>query len=157
MTTIVYRDGVMAADSCITMSDESAGDHKGTCVKLFRLPKIKDSLPACIVGLQGESSPGMAWLEWYKGGQEDDDLKSHIRSSGADFTALVLYRHGLFVWDSWLVPERIEDDFYAIGSGTKAAYGALHMGADAVKAVEVACLVDPYTAGPVKHFYVQTL
>lgn len=155
MTTIVYRDGCMAADSCITTSDESSGDYKGKCLKLIRVEG--NGIDACIIGLQGESSPGMAFLHWYRGGKLDDDLKAHIRSSGADFTALVLNRAGLFVWDSWLVPERVEDDFYAIGSGAKAALGALHMGADAVKAVEVACLIDPYTEGPVKQHYVHAL
>ena len=156
MTTIVYRGGFMAADSCETTSDESAGAYKGTCVKLFRLDSSQMD-PPCIIGLQGESSPGMAWLDWFQRGRSDRDLKAHIRDSGADFAALVLNRNGLWLWDSWLVPVKIEDEFYAIGSGTKAALGALHMGANAVEAVEIACLIDPYTAGPVRQYDVQTL
>jgi hypothetical protein len=142
MTTIAFRDGIMAADSCITMSDESAGDYKGHTVKLLECEYG-------ICGLQGDSTPGMAFWHWWRHGMKDDALAERIRASGADFTALTLEKDGLYVWDSWLLPELVTDEFYAIGSGTKAALGALHMGASAVEAVQIACLIDPYTAAPV--------
>ncbi len=142
MTTICYRNGILAADSRITTSDESAGDYMGKCAKLIRLPD-------CIVGLQGESSPGVAFLNWYRTGMKDMEMRAHILASGADFTAVVLTKHGLFVWDCWMQPERMCDEFYAVGSGTKAALGALHMGASAVKAVAVACKIDPWSAPPI--------
>jgi len=142
MTTIAYRDGVMAADSCVTMSDDAAGDYKGHCVKL---------LECCygICALQGESTPGMAFWHWWRTGMRDEALADRIRASQADFAALTLTPEGLFVWDHWLLPEQVEDEFYALGSGTKAALGALHMGATAVEAVRIACLIDPYTALPI--------
>lgn len=40
--------------------------------------------------------------------------------------------------------------FLALGSGSKAALGALYMGADAVRAVEIARLADAYTGGPIQ-------
>lgn len=142
MTTIAYRNGILAADSRETTSDESAGDYAGKCVKLIRLPKG-------IVALQGDSGAGMAWLDWYGKGQSDDALAAHIRSTQADFTAVVLSTAGLWVWDSWLIPQRVTARFYAVGSGTKAALGALHMGASAVQAVKVACKIDPWSAPPI--------
>jgi len=142
MTTIAYRNGIIAADSRVTTSDESAGDYAGKCVKLLR---VGDN----IVALQGDSSPGMAWLHWFGEGMKDDTLRDQIRTSEADFTAVVLNKRGLWTWDSWLIPERVTARFYAVGSGTKAALGALHMGASAVQAVRVACKIDPWSAPPV--------
>lgn len=147
MTTIAYRNGILAADSRETTSDESAGDYAGKCVKLLRLDPPRE--PACIVALQGDSGAGMAWLDWFSKGQGDEDLKARIRESEADFTAVVLNKHGLWTWDSWLVPQRVTGKFYAVGSGTKAALGALHMGASAVQAVRVACKIDPWSAPPI--------
>lgn len=145
MTTIAYRNGILAADSRETTSDESAGDYAGKCVKLLRL-KL---LPPTIVALQGDSGAGMAWLDWYGKGQTDEALAAHIRATQADFTAVVLSKAGLWVWDSWLIPQRVTTKFYAVGSGTKAALGALHMGASAVQAVKVACKIDPWSAPPI--------
>lgn len=142
MTTIAYRNGIIAADSRETTSDESAGDYAGKCVKLLRVGKS-------IIALQGDSGAGMAWLDWYSRGKSDDALHTHIRSTGADFTAVELNRTGLWVWDSWMVPQRFAGKFYAVGSGTKAALGALHMGASAVQAVRVACKIDPWSAPPI--------
>ena len=143
MTTICYRSGILAADSRETTSDESAGDYAGKCVKLLRVG-------GNVIALQGDSGAGVAWLDWFgKGLQSDDTLAQHIRATQADFTAVVLNRTGLWTWDSWLVPQRVKSKFYAVGSGTKAALGALHMGASAVQAVKVACKIDPWSSPPI--------
>jgi len=142
MTTIAYRNGIIAADSRETTSDESAGDYAGKCVKLLR---VGDN----VVALQGESSPGMAWLHWFREGMRDEALAQSIRDAQNDFTAVVLNKRGLWTWDCWLVPQKVTARFYAVGSGTKAALGALHMGASAVQAVRVACKIDPWSAPPI--------
>jgi ATP-dependent protease HslVU (ClpYQ) peptidase subunit len=67
----------------------------------------------------------------------------------ADFTALVLTRKGLFEYGKYCRAERVLEPFYAIGSGCKAALGAMHMGADARRAVQVACKVDTYSGTPI--------
>ncbi len=147
MTTIAYRNGILATDSRETTSDEHAGDYANRCVKLLRLDPPRE--PECIAALQGDSSAGMAWLEWFNKGQADDTLRDAIRDSEADFTAVVLNKYGLWTWDRWLIPQRVKGKFYAVGSGTKAALGALHMGASAVQAVKVACKIDPWSAPPI--------
>ena len=64
---------------------------------------------------------------------------------------MVFHRDGrVFSFETdglWFEPAEVP--FMALGSGSKAALGALHMGADAVRAVEVASLADAYTGGPI--------
>lgn len=143
MTTIVYRDGIVAADSRVTSESEAGGHIVHHCVKLFRKG-------GAIVGLQGESSPGMLFLSWFG---SKAPPPSALMESEADFCALVLTRKGLFEYDKWCNAEAVmlpkHRAYHAIGSGAKAAFGALAMGATARRAVAVACMFDPYTAPPV--------
>lgn len=145
MTTIVYRDGIMAADSRVTTESEAGGHIVHQCVKLFRKN-------GAIIGLQGESSPGMFFLEWFSSNKPKSP-PSALMESEADFCALVLTKKGLFEYDKWCNAEPVmlprHRPFHAIGSGAKAAFGALAMGATARRAVAIACAFDPYTAPPV--------
>lgn len=153
MTTIAYRDGVLAADSCVSMEDEGSGDWHSQCVKLFRFPDM-------LVALQGESTPGMVFLDMLlerKGSARQRRLEERIVASGAAFEAVVLTRKGLFTYDHWCRPEIVTTPFYAVGSGVKAALGAMHAGADAVNAVDIACLIDPYSKPPVMSYRIDQL
>lgn len=153
MTTIAYRDGILAADSCETSEDEDAGTCTAGCEKLFRVGPF-------IVALQGESTPGLVWLNWFHlewdNAREPElqlvpqELTDRFLDNKADFTAVVLTKNrGLWIYDEWGTPAQITAPYYAVGSGMKAALGAMHAGAGAVAAVEAACAHDPYTSGPV--------
>jgi hypothetical protein len=145
MTTIAYRDGVIAADSWATYTSEAAGSRRHTCRKLFRktLTQGRKSFDV-VVATAGESSPGNVFVEWYGSGKPIPDVFLHM---GGDFTCLVLTPQGLFEYDVYCQPERIEEDFYAVGSGAKAALAAMHCGKSAVEAVRIACRIDPYSGG----------
>jgi ATP-dependent protease HslVU (ClpYQ) peptidase subunit len=145
MTTIAFRDGYLAADSCITTSTEAGGSRKFRCEKLYRV-RSGNGLEA-VVGLAGGAYDGLAFLDWYVSRTEAPP--DRLLEGEADFCALVLTKHGLFEYDKWCRPERVLERFYAVGSGAKAALGALHMGASAKASVAVACKIDPYTAEPV--------
>lgn len=145
MTTIAYRAGIIAADSQVTYEaprDKSGGSsRKHKCEKLFR--KKAFGYPV-IIATAGEVGPGMMFVDWYgKKGKPPAAL------ADTDFTCLVLDEDGLWEFDSMCRAEKILDDFYAIGTGAKAALGAMHMGATAIEAVQVARLIDPYTGGPI--------
>jgi len=139
MTTVAYRGGIMAADSRVTYDSEAAGSRFFRTEKLFR--KGKD-----IIGLAGESEPGLIFLDWYGSNKAPPDA---LVDGGADFTALVLTRKGLFEYGKYCRGERVLEPFYAIGSGCKAALGAMHMGADAARAIRIACKVDTYSGTPI--------
>ena len=144
MTTIAYRNGLMAADSRMTTEDDS-GCRIFKCEKLYRIetPRFGEA----IVGLAGETYSGLIFLDWLKA--DNADGPENLLIGDADFTGLVLTKRGLYEYDKWCRGERVLDRFYAIGSGAKAALGAMHMGADARQAVAVAARVDPYTGGPI--------
>lgn len=145
MTTIVYRDGIMAADSRCTMNTEAGGSRVSKCEKLYRKTTVdKEDV---IIGLAGDSGPGLVFLDWFGTGVKEPPA-SLIEGDG-DFTALVLRRAGLFEYDKWCRGEQVRGRFYAVGSGAKAALGALYMGASAKRAVQIACKIDPYSAGPI--------
>jgi len=135
----------LAADSQVTVDSEGGGSRKFKCEKLYRreVPKLGE----CIIGLAGGSFDGLVFLDWLVTG--DVDAPQRLLDGAADFTALVLSKEGLFEYDLWCRPDRVLEKFYAVGSGAKAALGAMHMGADAKKAVEIACRIDPYTRPPI--------
>lgn len=140
MTTIAVRAGVMAADSRVTIHTEEGGARVTSCIKIFRR---KDAL----IGLAGESEPGLVFLKWYGSGKA---APSVLIDAEADFTALVLNAHGVFEYGKYCEPEKVLGRYWAVGSGAKAALGAMAMGASAARAVEVACEIDPYTAAPIR-------
>lgn len=157
MTTIAFRDGVLAADSRETSGCEDSGQLAATCEKLFRVGPF-------VVALQGDTTPGMAWLRWFRKRYDvvsptrvvpaleetPPEMVERFLGNGADFTAVVMKPSGdLFIYDEWGFPQRIAAPYYAVGSGAKVAYGAMFNGASATAAVEAACAHDPYTALPV--------
>jgi ATP-dependent protease HslVU (ClpYQ) peptidase subunit len=142
MTTIAYRDGFMASDSRVTVETEAGGIRHFKCEKLYRV--TSPSLGECVVGLAGESAPGLVFLDWLQ--SEKPELVDRLIEGGGDFTALVLCRKGLYEYDGWCRGEKVLERFYAIGSGCKAALGAMHMGATARTAVKIACRIDTLSA-----------
>ena len=138
----------MAADSRVTMDSEAGGSRVFDCEKLYR-KTIKNgrSKHTVIIGLAGESEPGLVYLDWY--GSKLPPPQS-LLDGDADFTALLLTPDGLFEAGKYCRPERVLNKFYAVGSGAKAAMGAMYAGCNARRAVEIACLVDPYSAPPIR-------
>lgn len=145
MTTIAYRDGILAADSHATYGGGSA--HKHTCRKLFRKTIIENKKKVdVIIATAGDSSPGLVFVDWYGSGKPIPDTFLHI---GGEFLCLVLTPKGLFEFDIYCRGEEVMDDFYAIGSGAPFALGAMAAGKCAYDAVRIAAKYDPYTGGKI--------
>ncbi len=168
MTTIAYKDGVMASDSRVSV-EPAAGDAGATRIyraaKLYRktiqptkrkvlvggaIKTIPDGKPYdVIIGLAGESAPGLVLLDWYGSGDPEPESINGAEST-ADFTALILTHEGLFEADGYCRPEQILDECYAVGTGAHAAMGAMRAGKSAEEAVEIACTIDIYSALPLQ-------
>lgn len=147
MTVIAYRDGVIASDSRVTADSEAGGTRMFKCEKLYRKTiKIGRRKLPVIIGTAGESAPGLIFVDWYG---SDKPPPSQLIDGEADFTCLILRPDGLFEVDKWCRPDKVLSKFYAIGSGAKAALGAMHKGASAIEACEIACKIDPYCALPI--------
>ena len=147
MTTIAVRDGVIAADSQATYATS-----RHQCVKLYR-KSITEGRKTfdVVIATAGEVSPGLVFVDWYGTGKTIPEVLLHL---GGDFLCLVLRHDGLFEVDVYCRPDRVIDydrlGFYAIGSGSDAALGAMHAGKGAVEAVRIAARIDTYTGGKVE-------
>src|SRR5690242_20657946 len=150
MTTIAYKNGVIAADSRVTVESEGGGARNFDTKKLFRKTVQIDGQPTdVILATAGESAPGSLFVEAWGTGKSLAEIRELFAYSEPDFTILVVSPKGLFEVDRWCVLEPVYEPFYAIGSGSKIAMGAMEAGASAQKAVEIACKRDPFTALPV--------
>jgi hypothetical protein len=135
MTTIAYRNGILAADTQFT--DSSGWTLAGTVSKLFRL---RDG---SIVGISGALETGEAFVNWMDGDQAGD------RPTVGDTTRCIHLSEGGVVVYEGTGRYSPKGDFMAWGSGFPVALGAMHMGAEAFHAVEVAAKYDPHTGGAI--------
>lgn len=136
MTTIAYRDGVLAADTAATAGEAITG----------QISKVYD---------------GAVWLIAVSGNAEDipkairyigssDAVKEAIKFSD-NFAALVIERAtGKVMQFEGAEMFEVRAPFYARGSGRDFALGAMAAGATAAEAVEIACRYDCYSRAPVE-------
>src|SRR5437868_819710 len=130
MTTVVYRDGILAADS------------RGTCAgwitpaketKLFRL---QDGRAAAVTG---QWAIAKKLLDWVQGDRSAPQPEGDARVIAIGKGKIEVFEDGA----SYIEAAK----FAAWGSGFPPALGALHAGASAEDAVRIACLVDPSSGG----------
>jgi len=75
-----------------------------------------------------------------KGGELDSEC---------DIEVLELRSDGLWVYEGTIIPAKLKNSFYAIGTGAGYAMAAMHLGKSPREAVEIAALYDPGTRGPI--------
>lgn len=140
MTTVVYRDGVIAADGRVT--SQSGSILFTNYNKVYRL---KDGSIAGASGYASNIRKYLAWLDNPVGDRPS-------LGSGDNCTTIIVIRPNRRLeehdWEG--IDEHNRVKFYAMGSGRAAAYGALHMGASARQAVVAACKVDPFSGGRIR-------
>lgn len=66
-----------------------------------------------------------------------------------DVTVLELRADGIWIYESTIIPARIKNDFWAIGTGANFAIAAMHLGASPKEAVAIACTYDTSSHGPI--------
>lgn len=139
MTTIAYRDGVMAADSRASYGDfvVPAGTRK-----LFRLKN------GSVAAVTGSEPIWRAILNWLDTDRTEPQPNPQISDSRG--TIIVMNAAGeIEVFeDGFSYPET--SSFMAYGSGQPVALGALYSGASAEEAVRIATLVDKHSGGDVQ-------
>jgi hypothetical protein len=126
MTTIAYRNGVLAADTLAVVSNLRDGYG------------VKEA---------GCAAHGLAFLDWFRGGMRGDPPEMGEEGSSAtgvifcpDETALLWQRLG------WA---RHKVDAWSMGSGGDLALGAMEAGATPEDAVRFAMKRDIYTGGEI--------
>ena len=138
MTTIAFRDGVMATDSLVT---DGSNIYRGTTKKIYR---IGDSL----LSMCGNLGLFDVMVDWVSRGMPLGDLPNVGNES--DFAAMLVSRDRLVGFTEKFRIQEHTAEFHAMGSGNEIALGAMAMGATAEQAVETACRFDVYSAGPIQ-------
>lgn len=136
MTTIAYRNGILAADSMATRGGSIMPERSQ---KVFRLRDGR------LFGWCGEAGLGV------RARMHFDDPKKHDPVVTTDGGALVIGLDGsIWTYEHGALVAAPGAPFYALGSGRGEAYGALAMGATARQAVAIAARFDNCTGGPVQ-------
>lgn len=129
MTTIVCDRSGMAADKRVTG------------VTMFKTTKIY-RINGALIGICGHIEQALKFIEW----RRNPDSKPTFEEDTWDAIELTADGRMLY-WSKELMPIPIEDEYYAIGSGSKFALGAMAMGATPSQAIKIAAIYDPST-GP---------
>jgi hypothetical protein len=132
VTTIAYRDGVLASDG--RTSDGS-----------YYLPSAKrkafKSDSGWLYGACGKVSAIVVFQDW-AASLAPAPRKKPVPPKG-DYDAILVSPRGVVFYVEDGSMWEAESEFAATGSGFGPALGAMHVGASAVEAVEAACKVDP--------------
>lgn len=138
MTTIAYRDGVLAADSMLTGYDADCGS----------VTKIRRNRHGWIGGACGNAGSISLFMDWFLNTAARVDVKPppSVSDNAAD-GFVVVPGDRVFFWSGAPALWPVIAPFHAIGSGMRFAMGAMAMGANAREAVEVARKFDVYTGG----------
>jgi hypothetical protein len=130
MTVIAWDGKTLAADK-----QSTSNGMRRTTTKIFR---VRDGL----IALTGDGGHGSALREWFMG---DRDLANWPKPTSDDCGHIIHFsRGGVLVYNGAGVGtgEPVEDPFIAFGAGRDYAMAAMHLGCDAHRAVEVACVFD---------------
>ena len=139
MTTIVYRSGILAFDSLVT----SGGGIVGQTSKGVKTDKY-------LAAAAGNLEDVAAFLQWAKD-DFDPEIKNALGLNHGELNALIINKSGkVFTLDSKLFRMKIKAPYYALGSGSDYAMGAMEFGADAEEAAKVARKLDVYTGGRIR-------
>ncbi|MBX3547317.1 hypothetical protein [Chelatococcus sp.] len=135
MTTIAYRDGVLVADTAV----HDRGVYCGEVIKIFQ---AADGTMGGLCGCLGDLAAMRDFIA--AGGMNEPPEFKDEESEG-----ILIRPWGKVEWVG-ANRKRIEltGEFFAIGSGFKLAVGAMHAGADAIKAIEIAAHLDNCTRPP---------
>lgn len=145
MTTIAYRDGVIAGDGRETSWEqgESTFIIRDDCVKVVRLPDGR------LFGGSRTSEDIARLLDALIAACEPESRNRWPNPSLDDINAIVVDTDGtIHVYEGtrW---EKVDMPYYAVGSGARAAFPAMFAGADAKKAVEAGIRFDPFSGGKI--------
>jgi hypothetical protein len=141
MTTVCYRDGLLAFDSRITGDTLLFGQGvKGRMTKEF------------MAAAAGAVQDVQAFLDWVAAGYTEDTKKKFgLLDREVEIEGIVITKKGeVLCFDNRLYPYHVNAPFFAFGSGAHIALGAMAMGATAYKAVKIASIYDVATGGEIK-------
>ncbi|EXF95790.1 proteasome subunit beta [Pseudomonas fluorescens HK44] len=135
MTTIAYKDGVIAYDSRITSGTQISYDDYEKCVE-------RDGVQFVITGHTSD----YAKLTGAYFGEPATDISASAMAVEDGQVWYIGHDDDTGIWKSII----LADKSYAIGSGSSHALTAMDMGASAYQAVEMAMKRDSCTGGKIR-------
>lgn len=119
-----------------------AADKRGTVAGMaYTVTKIH-RVPGGLVAFSGGGAHAAELLRWFQGDRNPATYPRREDDEGAG-TVLVDQAGQVFMYAAASpFPEQIESPFFARGCGRDYAMAAMHLGCDARRAVEVACVFD---------------
>ena len=144
MTTVAYRNGWLAADTLHCVAGMKANYSK--------ISRCEDKEGReYLIASAGNVSDCVALEQWYKNGAVGIPQYVLFKDDEPAVSALIVHEDGRVLYaDVYGHKISIQPhNFFAIGSGATVAMGAMHAGATAVEAVEIAIMVDINTGGTV--------
>lgn len=141
MTTIVANRELIASDSQVTI------EHKGLWYPASKLIRG----PGLVAGASGDGGDCSRFLKWASAGFKGAAPKWNDTASEDQVLAIVVREDGIYAWSVGdPEPELINAEYWACGSGAKAALVAMKYGADPVQAIKDAIEVDPWSGGAIQ-------
>ena len=143
MTTVAFNRECIAADTRVV-----TGGPFYHADKLFRVGNS-------ILGTVGDGFACLGFLAWFRSatrnpGQLHKMFAEHDRDS---IIVAEINPGGIYLWNGWGFAEKINDPYYAIGSGAMAALEAMRDGKNPEEAVRRAIAHDENTGSPVQVEY----
>jgi ATP-dependent protease HslVU (ClpYQ) peptidase subunit len=144
MSVIVWDGKLLASDSQVT-----DGSMRRTTTKIRRVEKGK--FKGFLLGAAGATATANLLMDWFEQGAKAEHFPyEYAKSDMLGATLVAITKDKVILrYDHLPVPIIMEDEVYCTGSGRDFAYGAIAMGADAIKAVEVACQYSTECGGEV--------
>lgn len=139
MTTIVYRNGVMACDSRA---------YSGGSMPIGSKSKIERLDDGTLLGVSSTIPGGAeAIRQWYKDGMPKD-CNYNLPDR---FSLLVAKLNGSIFManDNLMISGPLMGEYFAIGSGSEYALGAMAAGLGPEQAVKIACELDVWSSEPI--------
>jgi 20S proteasome alpha/beta subunit len=131
MTVIAFDGKTMAAD-------RMSGNQWTSYGRSTKIAKVDGHL----IGGAGVAAVSREFIDWFRSGRVPSDYPAGMKDKDDSTTMLVITPCGVVnVYQRSPMPMVHDNTWYAIGSGQEVAAAVMHVGYDAVKAVEVACAV----------------
>lgn len=127
MSVVAWDGRTLAADKQATSSS-----------KIAVVTKIRRLTSGEVVAWTGSADCGLLMAKWYEDGADPEKWPDFQKDKDAWTRLIVASSTGAKFYEQRLVAIPVEDKFMAWGAGQDFALGAMAMGADARRAVEVA-------------------
>lgn len=139
MTTIAYRNGILAADTRVTIGGSAVG-------RMIKIARREDGALAFAAGAAGYNH---AFLNWFMQGEKEKPPEAKLCDNLIDRGVIVHSEGGMITVFEPDGKFEFSAPYCAIGSGRDIALGVMHHGGSAEQAVEAAIHHDNDTGGSI--------